>query len=327
MYKSCAVLLLAIVLQACASNADNHQMTSIPKWVSQPPQDNAKFIYGIGEGFSLEKAKQSGLKDIASKFAVNVSSSSENKTSVHNGKNDHLFQQEINTQIENIKLSSYELLKTEQHQNQYYVLLAMSRADFIKEKKAELELIKKNIALELESANSKIDKLYRYNKILPQIAQAEPLLGLLSAASSKFDSKAYWTLFKQYKQDEKQLRESTQFTLKAGPKLDPVAKAINNALQVHGLQVGSKQGADAVIEIQGDVLESEVFSTKNVQIDFSLLVKSSTGVTLSKEEYKLAGSSVSNYAAAKKNAVNSLLKKVKDRAELYAMLGLKAEDN
>tara|TARA_R110001583_G_scaffold18604_4_gene73857 strand:+ start:4684 stop:5676 length:993 start_codon:yes stop_codon:yes gene_type:complete len=309
-----------LFLAGCSSNSDNE---NVPEWVLFPTQDNQQYMYGVGVGMELEEAKQHALKEIASKFSVSVNSDTLHKQSLHNGQVDQLFSQNINTQVKDIEFTHVEQKKAERVNQQYFVQVAISRAEFIKDKKSKLTTITNSIDSTLQniSSKSKIEQLYAYNKIQTNVAEAEPLLYLIAVADNGFDLTPYTRLFQQYSLAEKQLLASTHFYIQATKKLSPIADQLNDLIQTHGFQVSSKRKADAIIKLQGKVKNSQAFSAYSTRINFSFLVTSKKGTVYSKKSYLLNGSSVTNYQRAYESAVSKFLTVVEKRSDVYQLLG------
>ena len=329
--KSTQILLaslLLIVLSACVSNqpkqASNQVNAEIPSWVKVPPGDNSVHMYGIGEGYSLDRAKQSALKDIAGKLATHVKSETENRSYLQNGQLDSSFKQKINTHVKDTKLTNYETLKTAQSQGQYYVLVAMSRAAFVKDKQDQLAEINNRISTELNNVEkkNKLLQLVSYNEAINLSNQARPLIYLIGAADSKADVQQHLDTYRKYEQKEKRLSETTQFFLKSNVEMAPLVRQIQKALQTNGFQLSNRSKADSVVELKGSMTEQEIFSTKSVRINFDVLTKTRSGQLVSSRSYQLTGSSVTSYDSARKIAMNKLTKKLSNKVDVYHMLGL-----
>ena len=306
------------LINACSSSQDQ-----LPTWVENPQADNIQFIYGIGEGMNLDGAKQSALKNIASRFSIKVASNTSNRQTLHNGRNDQLFQQNINTSIDDVELTQFKLLKTENSNNLYYVLLSISRSEFILDKQTKLQTLIDDINLELKDIDqkNKVDQLYRYNKVLVSILKAEPLIHLLTVADKRFSSKKYTAKFNQYIEREKQLLANTRFFVRSTKKLDVISSLIKNALETHGFQLASNFHADGIIDITGTIKNTTNFSTKNTRIDFNVFVKSPLGRLYKKTSYRLNGSSVSSYQSAQEVATRKFAQQITNKLDVYKMFG------
>jgi len=322
------VSLLFLVLSACVSTPSKQPSSrvnaEIPGWVKAPPSDNLIHIYGIGEGYNLERSKQSALKDIAGKLATHVKSETENRSYLQNGQLDSSFKQKINTHVKDTKLTNYETLKTAQNQGQYYVLIAMSRAAFVKDKQDQLAEINNKITNELNNIEkkNKLLQLVNYNNTINLSNQARPLIYLINAADSKADVQHHLDAYRKYEQKEKSLSETTQFFFKSNAEMAPLAYQIQKALQTNGFQLSSRSKADSIVELKGSIIKQEIFSTKSVKIDFNVLTKTRSGQLVSSRSYQLTGSSVSSYGSARKIAMDKLTKELSNKVAVYQMLGL-----
>lgn len=307
------------LLNGCATTQEQQP----PEWVLAPMQDNQQYIYGIGEGPTLTEAKQRGLKEIASKFSISVNSDTLNKQTLHNGRSDQLFSQEINTQVKEIEFTHFEQKKAQKVNQQYFVQVAVSRAGFISDKKAKLTTITNNIDAILLNvkSKSKIEQLYAYNKVQSEITNAEPLLYLIAVADSTFDLTTYTKTFNKYSMQEASLLASTHFYIQSPSKLSPIGNALNDVIQTHGFQVSTLAKTDAIVKLQGSIKNNNAFSTYNSRIDFSFLVKSKQGSVYSKKSYSLNGSSVTSYQLAYEGAVKKFLTVIESRSDIYQLLG------
>jgi len=326
--KAFFISLLLLVLCSCAptrsKQPSNKINIEIPDWVKAPLSDNLIHMYGIGSGYSLERAKQSALNDIAGKLATHVKSETENRLHLQNGQLDSSFKQKTNTRVKDTKLTNYETLKTTQNQGLYYVLISMSRAAFIEDKQEQLTEINNKITNELSNINkkNKLIQLVSYNEAINLSNQARPLIYLINAADSKADLQHHLDDYRKYEQKEKYLSETTQFFLKSNTEMAPLAHQIQKALQTNGFQLSGRSKADSIVELKGSVTKQEIFSTKSVKIDFNVLTKTRSGQLVSSRSYQLTGSSVSSYVSARKIAMNKLTKELSNKVDFYRMLGL-----
>jgi len=325
------LLLPLMLLSGCMSNkpkSNEYSATQangdIPEWVKTPPGDNLISMHGIGEGYNLDSAKQSALKDIAGKLATNVKSESENRDYLYNGMGSSAFQQKINTQVKDTKLTNYEVLKTIRSQGQTYVLIAMSRSAFVKDKLDQLKEINSKIKSELSEVKqkNKLLQLVSYNKAIQLAIQARPLIYLIHAADSEQNKQGDLEKYRDNEQKEKRLSETTKFFLSSDPSLAPLVDQVKKVLQTNGFQVGSRATADSLLEISGSISENEIFSSKNVKIDFDIQVKTVTGHVISANNYQLTNSSITSYAVAQENALASFRSQIESKSQVYKMLGL-----
>lgn len=317
------LMVLSLFMSGCASKA-TAPPAEIPKWVQNPLGDTAESIYGIGEGYSLESAKKSALRDIAGKLMTKVSSESVGRASDSNGQSSSSFQQKINTQIEDTKLTSYETIRAINVNGQYYVLIDMDRKVFIKDNKNKLDEIEAKITQELSGIErkNKLVQLAHYNKVVQLAEEARRPLYLIQAVNSQFDIDSYLKKYRQYEQNEKQLSQTTQFAIKYDAGMSGVAKRLADSMKINGFQVNNNTNHDAIISISGTATKSEAFSMKMVAINFIVTVKTDNNLLINSKQYIINGSSVSSYAAGELNALNQIKQSFNTKLDLYSMLGL-----
>jgi hypothetical protein len=329
-----SAFLLAFNLGGCVDqalvknqSASTQPVQKIPDWATSPPTDTASSIYGLGEGNSLEKARQNALRDIAGKLETHVRSETENRDYLRNNQLSSSFQQTIQTQVKDTKLVSYETVKSAQVNGKTWILVAMSRGDFVKDRQHHLDEISQQIS-DLQAGaqgKSKVEKMVAYNRISALAAQARPYVYIIRAVDAGFNSKAYLQQYDHYKTTEQKLAESTRFYISGPSDLNKVSQYLKDALQTYNFQVtNNRSQADAIIQVEGDVKKNVIFSSKTVAIVYDLLVKTPQGQLLSKQHFRLNGSSVSNYDVAFDTALRTLRKQVQDKTSLFGMLGLKA---
>jgi hypothetical protein len=316
------------LLHGCAStNNNNNNNMMPPDWVLNPAQDNTDYIYGVGEGSTLQKAKQQAIRGIASKFSTKVKSESESRQrqTINNGqeKYNESFSQKVNTEVKDIEFTQVEQKKAEKVDRLYYVQVAIPRKAFIKDKTARLNTIMNNISTILLDVKDKsqLHKLYAYNKIQAKTAQAEPIVYLIQAADKNFNSETYFKQFYKYRIEEAKLLSTTKFKIKSPRNLSPIANSLSDLLETYGFQVTRSNSYDAVIQLQGSVKNTKAYSTYNTLITFSFLVKSPNGILYSKNAYKLNGASVSNHQVAYQNSADEFKETVKTRSDIYKLLG------
>lgn len=80
--------------------------------------------------------------------------------------------------------------------------------------------------------------------------------------------------------------------------------------------------ADSIIELEGSIKEKEIFSTKMVNIDLEILVKTDSEQLVSSNSYQLKGSSVSSFDSSRDKAMQQIANEVKSKIDVYRMLGL-----
>jgi len=320
----CCMLAL---LSGCASTASTSSvpLLVIPEWVKTPPADDAEYMYGIGEGYSVKNAQKNALKDIAGKIATNIKSESEDRTLLAGDQLSSSFRERVNTRIDDIKLTNYKVLKTEQKQSQFYILVAMSRAVFITDKQNSLTEINAKIGQLLKGVRGKnqVEQLFAYNNALQLAQQGRRLITLLVTVKPNFDNKKHLAYYQKLATQEAKVARTASFYVEPSRSLNVVAVEIKKALQSKGFNVSTSRKAAGKISLTGNIKEADLFGNKNAVIEFDVVLTTDRGRFLSRKHYRLMGSSTVSYAAAKQRALAVLTNQLKTKADIYSLLGLK----
>jgi hypothetical protein len=136
-----------------------------PKWVKNRPSEKNYYI-GIGMAYKdqqagldyAKKARADALKEMASEIEVNVSSNSLIHQFEDNYNFRETFESEIATSAEE-NLTGYEV-QTWENKNEYWVLMKLSKEQYQRRKRMDLDMAKKQAAsylLEARKLTEKVD--------------------------------------------------------------------------------------------------------------------------------------------------------------------------
>jgi hypothetical protein len=296
----------------------------MPRWVSNPEEDDADYIYGVGGGDALATAVQSALNNINGKLATVVSSNISAETSVSQGKVSSNFSEDVRSKTLDTKLTNYEVLKSFSDDNHYFAMVRMSRQAFVKDTMARLKLVDDRLNNRVTIA-SKVSKLQQYlalNEIKPDITDATALVFLLQAASPSFASDKYLSVYQKYQAMLNEILFQMNFKVVANPALAPIADIVINILGSEKLSASTEvSGApDAIITISGSAQKSIVFNEYSTQLRIKIRVTDISGRNINTEDHVVGGSSLTSYDASMITATNMLEKKLSEEGAL-AILG------
>lgn len=294
----------------------------IPRWVENPTEDDAEYIYGIGSGNSLDRAKQSALSNISEKLATVVSSSISASTSVQQGHVSSNFSQDIQAKTFDTKLTSYEIVKSVSQEDVFYVMVKMSRSAFVKDTQARLKIIDDRLKNKVAQAG-KVSKLQQYFALLeikPDIADASALVYLLSAASPSFDSESYLSAYRTYQVMTDEMLYQLRFKVVPGTDMGQVAEMVIELLGEQRLSASRDETLpDANITIKGSVQKSMLFGDYTTQLRIAIQVQDKSGRKINVQEYVVAGSSRTNYENSMTTATKLLQQKLEEDGILVAV--------
>ena len=162
------ILLLSLCLFGCsqyaAINKNPDKYSHLPSWYVNPNQNNLQFLYGVGEGFTLQEASKSALNNIASKLIVTISSDSSSLSEENKYSFNEQYQQRIKEKVNNITFSDYKISNSSNINNKFYVEIAIDRYKFIKEQNTILDKYHKSMS-NIYQSSKKQNILIQRNKL------------------------------------------------------------------------------------------------------------------------------------------------------------------
>ncbi len=141
-----------------------NKSSSLPSWYINPNQNDLQYLYGVGEGFTLQEASKSALNNIASKLLVTISSDSSSLAEENKYSFNEQYQQRINEKINNITFSDYKISNSSNINNKFYVEILIDRDKFIKEQSVVLNKYHKSMS-NIYQSSKKQNILIQRNKL------------------------------------------------------------------------------------------------------------------------------------------------------------------
>lgn len=126
------------------------EISSPPKWFLSIPKD-ADFLYGNGNGKTLEESKKNAINDLASSIKLKVSSNTDILNTQNNKETDSKISQNIQISIQAVELQDILLAHNEYKNHQYYSQIKVSKISLLKTLKNEY----RNIYAQLNGLDSK----------------------------------------------------------------------------------------------------------------------------------------------------------------------------
>lgn len=116
--------LLGLTLLGCADH-----FHPLPKWWTHTPTNSAQWLYGIGEGPSLEEAKQQALASIAGQLETSLSAKLSVRTQETNAAFDQYADRNIRTTVADVNFSHFQVIEKDidEYKQHVRVLVKLDR--------------------------------------------------------------------------------------------------------------------------------------------------------------------------------------------------------
>jgi len=167
--RKTVVIVVSIILIAEFLASDEK-----PLWIENYPYN---LDYYIGIGYSAKsnndyenEAKNNAINEIASQIEINISSETIHNLIEKNGRIDELLKKQIQTSTRQ-SLESVEILDKHENNNEYWIYCRLSKEEYKKQKKNELNKAINN-SLDLFARARKSEKEYSISKALSQYIES-----------------------------------------------------------------------------------------------------------------------------------------------------------
>ena len=139
---------LALVLSAC-------QSTTPPSWYSTPQETNSDYIQAVGQGRTLNSAKQSALSQINSELWTQVDSSfsmREVAKSFNDKSNNYsIVDNNINSKTANVTFTGIEYTKNDKNDIAYFVQARIKKQTVIQQLKTDIRNTNEQAKIQLDA--------------------------------------------------------------------------------------------------------------------------------------------------------------------------------
>jgi len=149
MKTSIVSLLISIgifVLGGCSKTEPQpitERSKQLPSWYMTPPAMTDDYLYGVGDGNTLEEARKSALENMIAQLGITIASSYESTLKVHKGYREYFTKKishNIKSEIASLRISNYETLQSEKRAyNNYIMLVRSDKQQFIEGLTKELD--------------------------------------------------------------------------------------------------------------------------------------------------------------------------------------------
>ena len=325
------LLILMCFMAGCNSVSSLTQKTAkpvaLPQWVKSPPRDNAESFFGIGEGKDIERAKSAALADIAGKLMTSVASDTTIRTVANANKVEEDFRRSVKTQVQDTKLSHFEVVELQESRQGYWALIKLSRAQLISSTARQWNDKDDRVVADMQrfKAYSVLERYLLSSEIEPQLVKARSLMLLLRSADPSFDYKKHNSQYLDYEGRVKNAKHQLQFSVQTDRSGKQVAKSLVDLLSAEGFKANiTRSKSSANIEIETQIKYLSAGREKMAQLKTLFSTSDAKGRVIANKEYTAAGSSLTSNDMAMQQAVADLKYTIEDQGVLYS-LGLEKD--
>ncbi|MBM7456971.1 hypothetical protein HNR62_002873 [Oceanisphaera litoralis] len=307
-------LLIAMLLSAgllgCATTSSNTPAYSAPDWWLNPPLDSQDALYGSGEGFSLEQARQAALNNIAGKLSTQISSSLSRHSQQVNARSSDTVDRQVRSYVAQINLSNFERLKTEQLDKRVFVLIKVDRLALIRRWQEELRQQRMQVEQVLADSRSRSRFTWwlKANSLIGLAKKADDTsLLLLALTPDKSETADLQEKLHRAIQDGSQ-KISTRIRGDRPSLTDSIKVQVTN----EGLSYDDcRRSCDLELRYRTDIRYLNVFDETVAKLQFHGQVFDTKG-ELSEVRWEISGASISGPEGAKRSVIALAKNKIEE---------------
>jgi len=301
---------LAFMLGGCVGNSlsskQNHNIQQVYKWYINTHSNTSNILYGEGEGYSLEEAKDNALNSIASKLIVSVGSSLNSSTTISTNGYNRDVTKNLKVNVQKIKFTNSKVKNSIKLGDKFYVQMVVNRFQLFKNKKQEFLLNDKRINKQYTSlkAYSKLEQIHILKKIYPVIIDNKKQAIILNAINNKFNIEFYVTKYNEYIDMIYSLKNDSSIFVQTDSEKKYFANQLIDKLNKNQYRVSPDARSDIIIKIDNDIKYSLAKGWNIAKITTTLSIISGTKIVATHIVETIGRSSTSKESALESASIN-----------------------
>ena len=278
-FKSLFFILFSLIFTGCISQPtiQNHAIT-LPSWYIQPIPASTTYLYGVGEGKTVQEAKNSALNDMASQLSVTVNSSlhqykqstSFNASTTHYEKK---LTQNIHIDVQKINFTNAHVEKSERIDTSFFILLRVNKHELFTSYKNAFELANHRIKTQAKQAKSQslLEHINALEKLSLPIQKATSQALILNAINNSFNSNTLIQEYQNIQQHLELLKSNLKIKLSTNLTQNLFANELIHLLNASNFKVvSSKQNID--IDLNSTAVYSKALGWHVVKVTTNIAV-------------------------------------------------------
>lgn len=314
--KFACLLVLSVFLVACQSLTG--KTSSIPEWWSAPQEDTSEWLFGLGEGRTLNAANQQALANVAGKLQTNISGSLSSRTQETNISSSNYVDRRMSSEIEKVSLSNFETLKTESISGKVFTLIRVDKQALSDTWLRQYQTIENDFnSLAAKDKTKRFQWWLSAQAFKTKAAEGDRLASLISGLTETPKSS-------NLTQKLQLLIEKNTPSVKLSGSHPEIDRVIQSDLLAQGLRLGScSRDCDLAIQYKTSFSSSTLFGESVVKMSFSGTLTDVSG-DFSSSHWSVNASSVSGMAAGKKGTLSIATQRIKSEG-LWQSFGMETK--
>lgn len=312
-----ALMTGVLLLSGCGAKTSAADTAEV--W--QAPKDTARYYFAVGEGSSIESAKNRALSEIASRISVTISSSMESdELYTRKDEEEHIQEQlktKVQAQAKTIEFTHASVEKSERAGDRWNVLVKVDRKELFDNYLRKFSEQDKSLQHEYDTFKQSeiFSRLKMTDAVRKAMVEPKSTLVLLETINPVFDASAY---VKQYDEIGMQLgkqQKDAVFNIEADENSKTLETLIRDRLSDSNIKMGEVSAANVRLELKTKATK-KAFKTTNPKYKNATLAIRTTTIQVKDR----SGRTISNNVIKTKAMSNEGFKGAIDQTGPYEKL-------
>lgn len=313
------LLSMIILTQSCA------KQTKYPGWYLVPPKNTTKLLYGVGEGFEPEEAKQAALNDVAGRLRTTIGSKFESASEVDLSGASNSVSQKVAAKVEKTTFNNYNVVQLETVRGGTFVTMVSVDAEkLIAEYKSDIVQMKSNMANLLKAGTGIMQQRNNVAKAVNISIDMESKLRIMKSIDDSIDTSEDLTYVTKVRQDLILINSQIKPSVVAS-NLE-VASIINYGLNKLNISSSGENKSNVTIKITDKWVSTSVMGANIARLVMNISVIDSDEKIIATSLAEITGSSATSIEIAKNSAIANMKKDI-DKKGIMVFMGVEIMDS
>ena len=248
-FKILFIALFSLFVTACSQQPTlSNTVQTLPSWYLNPTPNSTVFLYGVGEGKTLQEAKNHALNDMASRLSVSLNSTiTQNKHLVVNTLQNETYEkkmsQNITLKVKEIQFTNASIEQSQVVGNSFFVQMRVQKEELFNNQKEQFMLSENHINTSIEHSSSLpiLEQIYALEKLEPTLEKATSLALILTTLNNTFQSNIYVQKYHNIALKKESLKENLRIKLSSNLSQKHFANELIQLLNQEGYKITANQ--------------------------------------------------------------------------------------
>lgn len=317
--QALAALLFAMFIAGCGSPQPAplpHVEKPLPSWYLNPPKDDSRYLYGVGEAATRNDAVKSALDDLISQLGISIGSTYRSSTSVERGYREY-YTQNVQTgitgKVQQLHISRYEVVDAvRQRYDSYFALVRVEKGTLEQELRSRIDAVYQTVR-DNDALMAQSNTVRKYGLYVSSLSALDGNRSAVSALNSLGDGdteQTYYKVARKTRNAFEHFKSGLAVSIEAAPDAKAFADVVKAAFadkKITVVSASSARAADTLyVHVQESTIYTQAYGFDIANVTLTTTVKDRRGETVGSNRLTLTGHSPQGWEKAFENSAEKL---------------------